>query len=741
MADTYKPTDAFDSMTESTFILNPKSAPKKTATDDNLAADGGYVPLLQGKEPVESMRLRKQLFETTWQPLEEQLFAIEEQVNNIGITEVCDFVDSSYQQIESKEKGQLAQPFAEIAAAITFAGVNTGDHGKLFQSLHDQLSERGHHVALLESQYCSSLPNLHKGILEQLFNSLYAGTEAGDKAGNGAFGGSKTVAYDLGLLKLWWADTVTRDARVGSKKAVVILQDFEGFPPMVVDDFIRIATGYCDAVPVVLVLGLATSYECVHQSLTKASLSMLNVERFNLQRSKQCIDAAIRSLFIQSGAILSFGAEAYKSLLDQFLLYNFSIAGFVKKLKYAAMDFFYAQPLSVLAGMLRPAGNGDAQQVSECPIRLSHDQVELVRMQRSVQQFLEKRAKKDGGDAYLRQALNDDGFFQDTVLPQMVRRLAAYRQCYSIGIDAIVEIQKVAPETLQKPIRTLHYYGMGQQFDVCTHWKTLLAVVRRMKVSEMELLLQQLCPIASRSSDADWELVADGVSISRLMSSAAKLLANPDDPAHIGAHDHTEPKKRIRTRTEMEQCPFLLFDHGASDAQLRALEKCCDAIEAMLKTCLGSYNEVPLSEIFYYRHSFLLDTTFSAQPRAAVQTALSKSHYYINCECCAAGDAECTSALNQNGHDSDDEEQRISPTMHDTSITYRLHQECGRLINLYDWHSAFSSVIEREPRPVAPSQAEIQARFMRGVEEMRFLGFIKATQRKTDHVVRLTWGM
>ncbi|KAJ2821177.1 Origin recognition complex subunit 3, partial [Coemansia erecta] len=245
MAETYKPMDAFDSMTESTFIIKPKqkaaTTPKSTPkqktkqktrpssttlalnADSDVTADGGYVTLLQGREPAESMQLRKQLFRSLWQPLEEQLFAIEKQVNNIGVTEVCDFVDSSYGQIESREHGQVARPFAEVSAAVAFAGVNTGDHDKLFRSLQDQLVERGHHVALLESQYCSTVPNLHKSLLEQMFGSLYADAETG----SAAFGGAKTVPYDLGLLKLWWADTGS-----SGKKAVVILQDFEGFAPM-----------------------------------------------------------------------------------------------------------------------------------------------------------------------------------------------------------------------------------------------------------------------------------------------------------------------------------------------------------------------------------------------------------------------------------------------------------------------------------------------------------------------------
>lgn len=34
----------------------------------------------------------------------------------------------------------------------------------------------------------------------------------------------------------------------------------------------------------------------------------------------------------------------------------------------------------------------------------------------------------------------------------------------------------------------------------------------------------------------------------------------------------------------------------------------------------------------------------------------------------------------------------------------------------------------------------LQARFSQAVAELQFMGFIKASKRKTDHVARLTWG-
>lgn len=86
------------------------------------------------------------------------------------------------------------------------------------------------------------------------------------------------------------------------------------------------------------------------------------------------------------------------------------------------------------------------------------------------------------------------------------------------------------------------------------------------------------------------------------------------------------------------------------------------------------------------------------------------------------------------------------------------------MINMYDWFSAFGMILERGLESTSPKevkkpskkkgrqqepdferqggldQKEVQARFISGVAELQFMGFIKPTNRKTDHVQRLTWG-
>jgi origin recognition complex subunit 3 len=110
----------------------------------------------------------------------------------------------------------------------------------------------------------------------------------------------------------------------------------------------------------------------------------------------------------------------------------------------------------------------------------------------------------------------------------------------------------------------------------------------------------------------------------------------------------------------------------------------------------------------------------------------------------------------------------------DTSILFRGYLEAGRMINVFDWYQSFAAVLEtqreKELRAGDRKQAddspcdeaahgrrrgsdeeemedgeemedekwgmEVQARFIRGVHELDFMGFLKHTGRKADHVTR-----
>ena len=63
-------------------------------------------------------------------------------------------------------------------------------------------------------------------------------------------------------------------------------------------------------------------------------------------------------------------------------------------------------------------------------------------------------------------------------------------------------------------------------------------------------------------------------------------------------------------------------------------------------------------------------------PRVAISKALSNPAAYMGCTCCST----------------DGQESGLLPSMPDLCLVYKLHMECGRLINLYDWMVSFNCV-------------------------------------------------
>lgn len=160
--------------------------------------------------------------------------------------------------------------------------------------------------------------------------------------------------------------------------------------------------------------------------------------------------------------------------------------------------------------------------------------------------------------------------------------------------------------------------------------------------------------------------------------------------------------------------------------QLR--DKILDALHEHFQVLLACPMSRPLHEIFYFNDLASIKDQIKASPRCSIQRALIEPGKYLNCPCCMC--------------DTDS----IMPSMPDICIVYKLHLECGTLINLYDWLQAFVTVVtsgetggRKSVKRKKMSETELRARFIRAVSELQFLGFIKGTQRKTDHVTRLTW--
>ncbi|PVU92829.1 hypothetical protein BB561_003601 [Smittium simulii] len=151
----------------------------------------------------------------------------------------------------------------------------------------------------------------------------------------------------------------------------------------------------------------------------------------------------------------------------------------------------------------------------------------------------------------------------------------------------------------------------------------------------------------------------------------------------------------VYTRAQIRENPYLLINKSGDvvfEAFLRASNS---TVPNLVLSLLTHYSFYPLNEIFYYKKSNFLAQSFNPESKAAIQIALSKpSHYLGSCDCCKL--KEEYSETTEIKHNIDP----ILSTNEDVSIAYRLHLECGQMVNLYDWFISFSSILSNNTEDI-----------------------------------------
>jgi len=96
-------------------------------------------------------------------------------------------------------------------------------------------------------------------------------------------------------------------------------------------------SGYSEELPIILLIGIATSLETFHQSLPISSLSLLQIEKFKLLQSYECINEIIQNIFIETINDFKLGIKPYQYLLDNFNFLNLSVDSFIRGIKVSIL--------------------------------------------------------------------------------------------------------------------------------------------------------------------------------------------------------------------------------------------------------------------------------------------------------------------------------------------------------------------------------------------------------------------
>uniref|UniRef100_A0A182NDI2 Origin recognition complex subunit 3 n=1 Tax=Anopheles dirus TaxID=7168 RepID=A0A182NDI2_9DIPT len=616
-----------------------------------------------------------------------------------------------------------------LPTAALLTGINQTDHLSQFDKLADDIRNNTLAlVILLQSREASSVKQAIEMIVGKFIESYTKVHGESDENSEPKF---RKNQLNLSLLDAWYSDTFKQYEQ--KVRFVIILPDFELFNPVVLQDVILIldAHSHTSPLPFVLVFGVATAVTTIHSVLPYHVTSKIKLSIFQSEPSVTNLNKILNEVLLTPYCPFHLSGKAFQLLLDIFLFYDFSVNGFIQGFKYAFMDHYYGRSINALSSII-----DDKDDINAIIDELSTAELEQIRQLPSFRPYVESlQNPQDVVDL-----LTDDAHLKRS-LPTMVIRVHNYWFTFHCALEILQTLVSDLPKApLGKQLRELYCQCVSADVSELAEFKECLQLLSFLSREEMmqkvKDVLIVLLAFIQRSDQLSMKgcLVYEVVPLEEMADALVKLSDELMAAKHEQIFENVQQEQQCLLspgmgRQELREKLLTAAKHTKNETGVaRAVGR---ITEYMVNNIFRRYLQpptpqtVPLIELFLYSDSASMRRHIVGAPRAAVHTALNNPQYYTQCDCCLL-----------------DESSSIVPSLPDLSIAYKLHLECGRMINLFDWLQAFRTVIDdtactdAEEQQIDPT---IQARFTRAVAELQFLGFIKTSKTKTDHVTRLTW--
>ena len=691
------------SVSKGCFVIRPQKASSSRKRKSEVKNE--EFPRGPGESDTHC-RARYKIYKETWNKVEELVNSLHTKLNDNVFANLLEFINKS---VSSNKPCGVKN---EIPTGVFITGVNMPDHDAIFSQLQCNLFTITPYVSRLCSKSCPNIKMIVKEATSQIMEMEY-GSDQEDDSELAKFNPRKGN-MTFGIFKQWYE---LREAHRGDKKrpVVLILEDFESFQPKTLQDFVTICSLYVDKFPIVLLFGIATIPAVVHQLLPRSISSCLCIEKFHAQPAINYLLEVIDHIFMSTTFVFKLGPKAFQYLYENFLFHDFSLQNFIFGLKFSMMDHFYGNPLSVLCS------KSNANVIHE----LSHEQLEVVRKSSSFRRYAEQQSVEE-----LRLLLlNDEHTIK--VVSEKLKDMNSYHHHFFPVLRCLASlVSKLPGYPMGKKCRDVYEHCLKTSVKELDIYHQAIKMAAFLAKDELVPVLEECVELLNSAFKKNMVVCKDFKEhVQAIKSSLLNFEELSKQNSIIASTDGASCKvvSSVTSRFELqEKLKNAVYNRKRESPFEKARESAISMLDKMFQKYLCCPAEQMLHEIFYYDQVETVKQRLSGCPRIAIQTALNNPRYYLNCSCC------------------DIEAGSIQDTLPDISVAFMLHLECGRLINLYDWLQAFATVTEPAAKAMKKAkndeQQALQARFIQAVSELQFLGFIKATKRKTDHVARLTWG-
>ncbi|KAK0576465.1 hypothetical protein LWI29_017956 [Acer saccharum] len=164
-------------------------------------------------------------------------------------------------------------------------------------------------------------------------------------------------AADISILASWY-----REQGNYGNPVVVIVEDIERCCGSVLSGFILMLSELVFKVPVILIMGVATTLDSPRNILPSDVLQHLNPCKFTLGTPTERIDAVIEAVLVKPCSGFSISHKVALFLRNYFARQDGTLTSFIRALKIACVQHFSMEPLSFILGGLSSEEDGQVLQ-------------------------------------------------------------------------------------------------------------------------------------------------------------------------------------------------------------------------------------------------------------------------------------------------------------------------------------------------------------------------------------------
>ncbi|KAF3482156.1 origin recognition complex subunit [Arthroderma uncinatum] len=634
-----------------------------------------FVPLLNGHEAEESVKLRYDLFQELWSDQERKIQNILREVDSEVLRNVATFIEDS--SIETYN--------GRIPTGMISVGSNISATGGLLEQLQMKLHAGGNACLVsLDSGDTSNIKNALKTIIKSAITSIEDIERYRDYITSRT--GPKLLPYDLDLL-------LSCVRKNGVKKVVIAFKDSEAFDSGVLTDLITLLWSWLDRIPFVFLFGVATSVTYLESRLPRSTVKLLQGRLFDFHDFGDSVDRIFISLQNQDDRGLWVGHGVSQVLMDKSGDCFQSPEKFSNFFKYTYMAHFFANPLSVLL-----AGED----------RLKELQPELCEAIRNTPSF-RKRVQhlldiKDHKTA--KGMMNNDAFLTKEIFSGIAVAQQAMREAMNC-VEWLV--------TVSRNIKSLKPANHPECITLALNGELL----------ESKILVDTLEAAKKLNSDdldvAFGAMLTPSVESDGILDEIRELIRQKKRDAPLRSQHDAQLMKHNTTivgqRVKLTKGKAKLSDEDLKYSDL--VDRLFNSLQDCLTEKLATPTNLLLHECLIYDSKSPVRYSFTPRCRHTVERALSTPFDYL-------------------GSKENDEVGPLSACQPPISILYQLYLESGAVVNVYDLWRAFYMIVGGEDGDKCDERVAFSI-FYQSLAELKMMGMTRTSRKKTDHLAKSAW--